>query len=67
MTATEATAALKGARLHQHLGRDREGLGDGERGPAEVAEWERIAQLPATTGRTYVPAADAALRCQRAA
>ncbi|MDX5570345.1 hypothetical protein PYK79_53570 [Streptomyces sp. ID05-04B] len=67
MTATEAAAGLEDARLHQHLDRDREDLADDERGPAEVAEWERIAQLPATTGRTYDPAADAAVQDELAA
>ncbi|MCX5589542.1 hypothetical protein [Streptomyces erythrochromogenes] len=59
MTATEATAALEDARLQQHIDRDCEELADDERGPAEIAEWERIAQLLATTGGTYDPAADA--------
>ncbi|MEV5138912.1 hypothetical protein AB0K71_29020 [Streptomyces syringium] len=62
MTATEAAAALEDARLQQHIGRDREDLADDERGPAEVAEWERIAQLLATTGGTYDPKADAVVQ-----
>src|SRR4051812_10912348 len=67
MTATEAAAALEDARLHQHLDRDREDLADDERGPAEVGEWERIAQLLATTGGTYDPKADAVVQDELAA
>lgn len=52
MTATEAAVVLEDARLQQHIDRDREDLADDERGPAEVAEWQRIAQLLATTGGT---------------
>ncbi|MEW1753495.1 hypothetical protein [Streptomyces angustmyceticus] len=59
MTHAEAEAALEDALLQQHLDRDREDLGDDERGPAEVGEWERIAQLLATTGGVYDPGADA--------
>ncbi|MCX4799952.1 hypothetical protein OG497_39615 [Streptomyces sp. NBC_01242] len=67
MTATEAAAALEDARLHQHLDRDREDLADDERGPVELAEWERIAQLLATTGRTYDPESDAVVQDELAA
>ncbi|MFI1293399.1 hypothetical protein ACH4VM_33985 [Streptomyces sp. NPDC020792] len=67
MTATEAAAALEDARLQQHMDRDREGLADDERGPAEVGEWERIAQLLATTGGVYDPAADAVVQDELAA
>ncbi|MGW3269082.1 hypothetical protein [Streptomyces sp. NPDC001056] len=67
MTATEAAAALEDARLQQHIDRDREDLADDERGPAEVAEWERIAQLLATTGGTYDPKADAVVQDELAA
>ncbi|WNI27291.1 hypothetical protein [Streptomyces sp. ITFR-16] len=67
MTATEAAAALEDARLQQHLDRDREDLAADERGPAEVGEWERIAQLLATTGGTYDPASDAAVQDELAA
>lgn len=67
MTATEAAAALEEARLQQHLERDREELADDQRGPAEVAEWERIAQLLATTGGTYDPQADAVVQDELAA
>ncbi|MFD7900563.1 hypothetical protein [Streptomyces sp. NPDC059743] len=67
MTATEAAVALEEARLHRHLDRDREDLADDERGPAEVAEWERIAQLLATTGGTYDPEADAVVQDELAA
>ncbi|MFI5689908.1 hypothetical protein [Streptomyces sp. NPDC051636] len=65
MTATEA--ALEEARLQQHLERDREDLADDERGPAEVGEWERIAQMLATTGGVYDPEADAVVQDQLAA
>ncbi|MGA4803526.1 hypothetical protein [Streptomyces lavendulocolor] len=67
MTATEAAAALEDARLQQHMDRDREDLADDERGPAEVAEWERIAQLLATTGGTYDPEGDAVAQDELAA
>jgi hypothetical protein len=67
MTATEAAAALEDARLQQHMDRDREDLADDERGPAEVAEWERIAQLLATTGGTYDPEGDAVVQDELAA
>ncbi|MGY0071778.1 hypothetical protein ACWZEH_34540 (plasmid) [Streptomyces sp. QTS137] len=67
MTATEAAAALEDARLQQHIDRDREDLADDARGPAEVAEWERIAQLLATTGGTYDPKVDAVVQDELAA
>ncbi|MEU9228983.1 hypothetical protein AB0D40_32035 [Streptomyces massasporeus] len=67
MTATEAAAALEEARLQQHMDRDREELADDERGPAEVAEWERIAQLLVTTGGTYDPETDAVVQDELAA
>lgn len=67
MTATEAAAALEEVRLQRHLERDREDLADDERGPAEVAEWERIAQLLATTGGVYDPEADAVVQDELAA
>ncbi|MGW1007683.1 hypothetical protein [Streptomyces sp. NPDC002520] len=62
MTATEAAAALEEARLQQHMDRDREDLADDERGPAEIAEWERIVQLLAATGGPYDPDADAVVQ-----
>ncbi|CAL9674950.1 hypothetical protein [Streptomyces sp. enrichment culture] len=67
MTATEAAAALEDARLQQHLDRDREDLAGNERGPAEVAEWERIALLLATTGGVYDPETDAVVQDELAA
>ncbi|MFI8301279.1 hypothetical protein ACIGCZ_35795 [Streptomyces nigra] len=67
MTATEAAAALEDAQLQQHMDRDREDLADDERGPAEVGEWERIAQLLATTGGVYAPEADAVVQDELAA
>jgi hypothetical protein len=67
MMATEAAAALEDARLHQHLDRDREDLAGDERGRAEVAEWERIAQLLATTGGVYDPQADVVVQDELAA
>lgn len=39
--------------LQQRLDRGREDLADDERGPAEVAEWERIAQLLVAVGGAY--------------
>ncbi|MEU8622645.1 hypothetical protein [Streptomyces sp. NPDC048623] len=67
MTATEAAAALEEARLQQHMDRDREDLADDERGPAEVAEWERITQLLVTAGGIYDPETDAAVQDELAA
>ncbi|MFJ6792099.1 hypothetical protein [Streptomyces angustmyceticus] len=67
MTATEAAAALEEALLLQHMDRDREDLFGDERGPAEVAEWERIAQLLATTGGVYDPESDAVVQDELAA
>lgn len=67
MTATEAAAALKEAELQRHRDCDREDLADDERGPAELAEWESIAQLLATTGGVYAPAADAVVQDELAA
>lgn len=67
MTATEAAAALEEARLQQPMDRDREDLADDERGPAEVAEWEPIAQLLVTTGGTYDPKTDAVVQDELAA
>ncbi|MEW2297065.1 hypothetical protein ABZ719_30930 [Streptomyces sp. NPDC006743] len=60
MTATEAAVALEEAELQRHLDRDREDLD--ERGPAEIREWQRIAQLLATTGGVYDPACDAVVQ-----
>ncbi|MFF8960851.1 hypothetical protein [Streptomyces sp. NPDC014894] len=67
MTAAEAAAALENAELEQHLDRDREDLADDERGPAEIAEWRRIAQLLGTAGGVYDPAADAVVQDELAA
>ncbi|MGW9400626.1 hypothetical protein [Streptomyces sp. NPDC055642] len=67
MTATEVAAALEEARLQPHMDRDREDLADDPRGPAEVSEWERIAQLLATTGGIYDPKADAVVQDELAA
>ncbi|MEU2357900.1 hypothetical protein ABZ599_33825 [Streptomyces misionensis] len=67
MTATEAAAALEEARLQQHMDRDREDLAGNERGPAEVAEWERIALLLDTTGGVYDPETDAVVQDEFAA
>ncbi|MGV9352236.1 hypothetical protein [Streptomyces misionensis] len=53
MTTTEAAAALEEARLQQHMDRDREDLADGQRGPAEVGDRERLAQRLAITGGVY--------------
>ncbi|MFE7516375.1 hypothetical protein ACFU8I_34875 [Streptomyces sp. NPDC057540] len=67
MTAAEAAAALEDALLHQHIDRDREDLADDERGPAEVTEWQRIAQLLAATGGTYDPKTDTVVQDELAA
>ncbi|WP_225102609.1 hypothetical protein [Streptomyces sp. CoH27] len=62
MTATEAAAALEEAELQRHVDRGREELADDERGSAEFGEWQRIAQLLATTGGVYDPEADAVVQ-----
>ncbi|MFE0777110.1 hypothetical protein [Streptomyces sp. NPDC058861] len=67
MNAPEAAAALERVRWEQHLDRDREDLFGDERGPAELAEWERIVQLLTTTGGVYDPAADAVVQDELAA
>ncbi|MGW0608671.1 hypothetical protein [Streptomyces sp. NPDC002640] len=67
MTVTEAAAALDDARLQQHMDRDREDLADDERGPAEVAEWQRITQLLAAAGGVYDPHADTVVQDELAA
>ncbi|MCZ0209584.1 hypothetical protein OZK63_29685 [Streptomyces sp. UMAF16] len=67
MSAAEAAAALEEARLQQHLDRDREDLAGSERGPAEVAEWERIALLLAATGGVYDLETDAVVQDELAA
>lgn len=67
MTAAEAAAALEEAELQRHMDRDREDLADDERGPAELAEWARIAQLLATTGGVYDPDADSVVQDELAA
>lgn len=67
MTATEAAAALEEALLQQHIDRDREDLAGDERGPAEVGEWERIAQLLAKTGGAYDCQSDAVVQDELAA
>ncbi|MEW5631186.1 hypothetical protein AB1388_32255 [Streptomyces hydrogenans] len=67
MTAAEAAAALEDALLQQHIDRDLEDLADDERGPAEVAEWQRVAQLLTATGGTYDPKTDAVVQDELAA
>ncbi|MFF4787921.1 hypothetical protein ACFY3E_42225 [Streptomyces griseorubiginosus] len=62
MTHPEAAAALEDAELQQHMVRDHEDLAGDERGPAEVAEWTRIVQLLADTGRVYDPDANAVVQ-----
>ncbi|MFG3042927.1 hypothetical protein ACGFYZ_39110 [Streptomyces sp. NPDC048330] len=59
MTPGEAVAALDEAELHAHLDRrDEAAADDGGRRAAELAEWQRIVQLLATTGGPYDPGAD---------
>ncbi|MFJ1601494.1 hypothetical protein [Streptomyces sp. NPDC088261] len=67
MTVTEAAAALEDAQLQQHMDRDREDLFGDERGPAEVAEWERVTQLLATAGGPYDPDGDIVVQEELAA
>ncbi|MFF2927199.1 hypothetical protein ACFVTP_33145 [Streptomyces celluloflavus] len=56
MTHGEAVAALEEAELHAHLDRrDESAADDGGRRAAELAEWQRVVQLLAATGRPYAP------------
>ena len=67
MAAFEAAAALEEARRDLKYPRNYEDLADGDRPFAEVAEWERIAQLLVATGETYDPEADAVVQAELAA
>ncbi|GAA2267679.1 hypothetical protein GCM10010232_70090 [Streptomyces amakusaensis] len=67
MTAAEAEAALEDAELTQHINRDREDLAGDTRGPAEIAEWQRIVRLLTESGGPYDPAADAVVQDELAA
>ncbi|MEO3977996.1 hypothetical protein [Streptomyces sp. CAU 1734] len=67
MTADEAAAALESAEWMQHLDRDREDLAGDTRGPAEIAEWQRITALLRSAGGVYDPAADAVVQDELAA
>ncbi|MEW1551856.1 hypothetical protein [Streptomyces tsukubensis] len=67
MTADEAAAALEDAELTQHINRDREDLAGDTRGPAEIAEWQRITALLRSAGGVYDPAGDAVVQDELAA
>jgi hypothetical protein len=67
MTHPEVLAALEEARFDARLDSRHEELAGDERGPAELAEWERIAQLLASTSVAYDPDADAHVQDELAA
>ncbi|MET8481821.1 hypothetical protein ABZV68_32295 [Streptomyces clavifer] len=67
MTHDQAAAALEETRLGQHIDRNREDLADDTRAPAELAEWERIVRLLATTGEPYEPESDTVVQAAHAA
>lgn len=68
MTYPEILSALAEARNDARLGSSRDdSTGDGgERGEAELAEWERIAQLLAGSGAPYDPGCDALVQYELA-
>ncbi|MGO1025726.1 hypothetical protein ACTOXX_34700 [Streptomyces rubiginosohelvolus] len=59
MTHSEAVAGLEAAEQQARLDRrDESAADDGGRRAAELAEWQRVVQLLATTGGPYDPDAD---------
>lgn len=67
MTHAEAAAWLEDAYFFARQDSRHEDLAQDKRGPAELAEWERIVRLLSKTGGIYDPAADAAVQDERAA
>ncbi|MEV7470859.1 hypothetical protein AB0O20_30795 [Streptomyces kronopolitis] len=67
MTHAEAAVQLEDARFFARQDTRHEDLAQDERGPAELAEWERIVQLLARTGGIYDPDTDAAVQDERLA
>ncbi|MGA5565263.1 hypothetical protein ACPCUV_29405 [Streptomyces platensis] len=67
MTHAEAAAWLDDARFFARQNSRHEDLAQDERGPAELAEWERIVWLLARTGGIYDPDADAVVQDERTA
>ncbi|MFJ9634427.1 hypothetical protein ACIRU8_42720 [Streptomyces sp. NPDC101175] len=69
MDAGAVAAALDDARFDARQDSRHEDLADDVRGPAELAEWERIAQLlaDAAPGTVYDPDADDVVRAELAA
>ncbi|MGC4987300.1 hypothetical protein ACLQ18_43140 [Streptomyces sp. DT193] len=69
MDAGAVAAALEQAQFDARQNSRHEGLGDDVRGPAELAEWERIDQLlaAAPAGTVYDPDADAVVHAELAA
>ncbi|MGW6463938.1 hypothetical protein [Streptomyces rubiginosohelvolus] len=69
MTAEAAAAALDVARFDARQNSRHEDLAGDERGPAELGEWERIAQLlaDAPSGTVYDPDTDDVVRAELAA
>ncbi|MFJ9412429.1 hypothetical protein [Streptomyces sp. NPDC101393] len=68
MTHAEAEAALEYAQFDRRQAlRHEESAGDGGRGEAELAEWERITSLLAGTGEVYDPQGDAVVQDEQRA
>jgi hypothetical protein len=67
MTHAEAAAALEDARFQNRQDARHEDLAHDERGPAELAEWERSAQLLAGTADVYDPDGDLVVHAEREA
>ncbi|MGW7595087.1 hypothetical protein ACWGK9_39140, partial [Streptomyces rubiginosohelvolus] len=69
MDAGAAAAALEDARFDARQASRHEDLADDVRGPAELAEWERIDQLLAAAppGTVYDPDTDAVVQAELAA
>ncbi|MGC5041106.1 hypothetical protein ACLQ2C_36825 [Streptomyces sp. DT73] len=67
MTHTEAAAALEDAHFAARQDSRHEDLANDERGPAELAEWERITQLLAGSDDVYDPQGDVVVQAELAA
>ncbi|MFF3460501.1 hypothetical protein ACFYXH_40735 [Streptomyces sp. NPDC002730] len=67
MTHAEAAATLEDARFQDQQDARREDLANDERGPAELAEWKRIAQLLAGTADVYDLDGDVVVQAERVA
>ncbi|MGW7415807.1 hypothetical protein [Streptomyces sp. NPDC054863] len=67
MTHTEVQDALDGALIDARIASRHEDLATDERGPAELAEWQRIERLLSGTDAVYDPAADSVVQDEAAA